>query len=65
VDRIDVAAALARLPLQMRAVITLRYVADLTVDEISAATGKSKNTIKSELRIGLRRMRETWDGTSG
>ena len=65
VDRIDVAQALARLPPQMRAAMTLRYVADLTVDEISAATGKSRNTIKSELRVGLRRLRETWHGTSG
>lgn len=66
VDRVGIAQAMDRLPPRMRAVIALRYLADLTVDEISAATGKSKNTVKSEIRVGLRQLRATWlDDTDG
>lgn len=57
VDRVDVARAMDRLSPRVRAVIALRYVADLSIDEISAAIGRSKNTVKSELRTGLQRLR--------
>lgn len=68
-DRVGIAQAMDRLPPRMRAMIALRYLADLTVEEISVATGRSKNTVKSELRVGLRQLRATWlvdtDGLRG
>jgi RNA polymerase sigma factor (sigma-70 family) len=62
VDRVDLSRALESLPPRMRAIVALRYVADLSLEEISAATGRSKNTVKSELRVGLQRLRATWSG---
>jgi DNA-directed RNA polymerase specialized sigma24 family protein len=32
-------------------------VADLTVDDVAVALGRSRNTVKSQLRIGLQRLR--------
>jgi RNA polymerase sigma-70 factor (ECF subfamily) len=45
------------LPPQMRAAIVLRYYADLSVDEIATALGKSPNTIKAQLQTALDRLR--------
>jgi RNA polymerase sigma-70 factor (ECF subfamily) len=56
-DRLDIADAMAALPPQMRAVISLRYVSNLSVDEIAEALGRSRNTVKTELRLGLRHLR--------
>jgi DNA-directed RNA polymerase specialized sigma24 family protein len=41
----------------MRAAIVLRYYADLSVEEVAAALGKSPNTIKAQLQTGLDRLR--------
>jgi RNA polymerase sigma-70 factor (ECF subfamily) len=41
--------ALARLPAETRAVVTLRYWGDYTCEEIAAATGASVNAVKSRL----------------
>ena len=49
--------AIAGLPLQMRAAVVLRYYADLSVDEVAAALGKSPNTIKAQLQTALDRLR--------
>jgi RNA polymerase sigma factor (sigma-70 family) len=45
------------LPVQMRAAVVLRYYADLSVDEVAAALGKSPNTIKAQLQTALDRLR--------
>ena len=45
------------LPAQMRAALILRYYADLPVDEVAAALGKSPNTIKAQLQTALDRLR--------
>lgn len=58
-DRLALSSAIDGLPPRMRAVVTLHYVADLTVDEVSAATGRSRNTVKSQLREALARLRAT------
>ena len=50
-------AGIADLPLQMRAAIVLRYYADLSVEEVAAALGKSPNTIKAQLQTALDRLR--------
>ena len=50
--------ALASLPPRVRAAIALRYYADLNVYEVAAALGTSRNTVKTQLRIGLDRLRD-------
>ena len=45
------------LPTQMRAAVVLRYYADLPVEEVAAALGKSPNTIKAQLQTALDRLR--------
>lgn len=45
------------LPAQMRAAVVLRYYADLSVDEVATALGKSPNTIKAQLQTALDRLR--------
>jgi RNA polymerase sigma factor (sigma-70 family) len=56
--RADMRAALAKLPRRMRAAIALHYLAGLTVPETARAMGVSENTIKSQLKTGLERLRE-------
>jgi RNA polymerase sigma-70 factor (ECF subfamily) len=50
--------ALRRLPRRMRAAVVLHHMVGLSVDETAGAMAVSSNTIKSELKEGLRRMRE-------
>jgi RNA polymerase sigma-70 factor (ECF subfamily) len=57
-DRAALKDALGSLPPRIRAAIALRYYADLNVDEVAAALGTSRNTVKTQLRIGLDRMRD-------
>ena len=57
IGRIALLQALAELPPQMRAAVALHYVADLTVDDVALALGRSRNTVKSQLRVGLERLR--------
>jgi RNA polymerase sigma factor (sigma-70 family) len=57
-DRISLLAAVDRLPLQMRAAVVLRYYADLPIEGVAAALGKSPNTIKTQLRTALDRLRQ-------
>jgi RNA polymerase sigma factor (sigma-70 family) len=45
------------LPPQMRAAVVLRYYADLSVEDVAAALGKSPNTIKAQLQTALDRLR--------
>src|SRR5215469_6196165 len=52
----EVAAALARLPMTLREVIVLHYVADLPVEQIARECGMSSGTVKSRLVAGRRRL---------
>lgn len=52
----EVAAALARLPMTLREVIVLHYVADLPVEQIARECGMSPGTVKSRLVAGRRRL---------
>jgi RNA polymerase sigma-70 factor, ECF subfamily len=59
-------AALDRLPPPQRAVFLLKAEADLTLEEIAAATGASVETTKSRMRYALARLRAhlaTWRQT--
>lgn len=57
-QRADVRRALSNLPRRTRAAISLHYLAGLTVPETAQALGVSENTVKSQLRTGLVRLRE-------
>jgi RNA polymerase sigma factor (sigma-70 family) len=54
----DIRESLAALPARIRAAIALHYLGGLTVRETAASLGVSENTIKSELKTGLVKLRE-------
>lgn len=56
--RDEVMQALARLPIEQREVLVLRFYADLSVAESAAAIGTSEGTVKSRTSRALARMRE-------
>jgi RNA polymerase sigma-70 factor (ECF subfamily) len=58
-DRVALLGAVASLPIQMRAAVVLRYYADLPVEGVAAALGKSPNTIKAQLQVALDRLRHS------
>ena len=58
IDGVALRDALAALPPRMRAAVVLHYYADLTVDGVAAALERSPNTIKSQLREALSRLRQ-------
>ncbi len=55
--RADLMTAVAALPILQREVFLLRAEGDLTLEEIGAATGTSRETAKSRLRYALNRLR--------
>lgn len=57
-ERHAVYTAMRALPARTRAVIVLRYVADLPEVEVAAALGCSVGTVKSRASRGLARLRE-------
>ena len=65
IDGVALREALATLPPRMRAAIVLHYYADLTVDAVAATLGRSPNTIKTQLREGLARLRTQLADRSG
>ncbi len=65
-DRLTLTAALAQLPAGMRRVVVLRYVEDLSVEQVATLLGKSEGTVKSQAARGLAKLREVlgddgWD----
>jgi RNA polymerase sigma-70 factor (sigma-E family) len=54
--------ALAKLPRQQRAVLVLRYAADLPEAEIAELLGCSPGTVKTHAHRGLRALRESLGG---
>ena len=57
-DHIAVRDALRGLPPRMRAVVVLHHMAGMTVPQVARAVGRSENTVRSQLRVGLQRLRE-------
>jgi len=59
-DRLDGKAAvllIQRLPVAYQKVMRMRYVKDLSLQEISLITGKSKNTVAVQVHRGLAKLR--------
>jgi RNA polymerase sigma factor (sigma-70 family) len=65
-DRMVVRALLAEMPARQRAVVVLRFMCDLPVDEVAEILGCSEGTVKSQTSAGLgtlrRYFREFSDG---
>ncbi|MGW2278743.1 SigE family RNA polymerase sigma factor [Streptomyces sp. NPDC001770] len=57
VERSDLVAALARLPLRQREAVVLRYWEDLSETQTAAAMGCSVGTVKSNAAKGITRLR--------
>ena len=57
-ERLTLEDALARLTSRQRAVLVLRFYEDLTEVQAAAALGVSPNTVKSQTRVALQRLRE-------
>ena len=55
----EVRSAIEALPRRIRAAIVLHHLVGLSVRDTAVALGVSENTIKSELKSGLARLRET------
>jgi RNA polymerase sigma-70 factor (ECF subfamily) len=60
-EHVALIQGLATLPVRSRAAVVLHYYADLPVAEVAAVMGTSRNTVKSQLRTGLARLRELLD----
>ena len=56
--RAELSAAMANLPVEQREAVLLRFVDDLTIDEIAAATAVPAGTVKSRLHNALSALRE-------
>jgi len=57
----DMRQALMALPARTRAAVALHHLAGLSVRETADALGVTENTIKSQLKTGLARLREVLD----
>jgi RNA polymerase sigma-70 factor (ECF subfamily) len=64
-EHVALVQGLATLPIRSRAAVILHYYADLPVAEVAAVMGTSQNTVKSQLRTGLARLRELLDMSVG
>lgn len=61
-DRLDLAAAIGRLPLDQRLMVSLHYGEGLGVDEIAAAHGLAPGTVKSRLHAARRALKDYLEG---
>jgi RNA polymerase sigma factor (sigma-70 family) len=59
-DRLDVAAALRRLPTEQRVAASLFFGTDLSVAEIATITGVPEGTVKSRLFAARKALREVF-----
>ena len=57
-EALAVRQALRALPIRMRAAVVLHHMVGLSVAETAEALGTSPNTVKSQLKSGLARLRE-------
>lgn len=62
--RVELVQALGALPARQRAVLVLRYFADLPASEVALILDCSPGTIKSSTSRGLQRLRQTLDSAA-
>jgi len=60
-EHVALIKGLATLQIRSRAAVVLQYYADLPVADVAAVMGTSQNTVKSQLRDGLARLRKSLD----
>lgn len=60
-EETDLRAALATLPPRIRAAVVLHHMAGLPVRDTASALGVTENTVKTQLKTGLARLREALD----
>ncbi len=61
-ERLAMRAALMAVPPGQRAVLVLRFVADLSVEQVAGTLGCSTGTVKSQTARGLATLREAYEG---
>lgn len=59
-ELVSVRQALADLPLRIRSAVVLHHMAGLSVTEVAEAMNVSQNTVKSQLKVGMARLREVF-----
>lgn len=64
VDRIDLRAALLGLPSRQRQVLVMRYIGDLSDQDIAGAIGCSVGSVKTHTRRGLTALRRRFQADS-
>ncbi len=64
-DRLQLIAALAQLPPKQRQAVVLRYLEDLSVDEVAALLGRSPGTIKRASHDGLQNLKKILSSRKG
>lgn len=62
VERLALRSVLARLPKRQREVIVLRYLADMSEEDVAKALGVSVNSVKTHASRGFTRLRSTLGG---
>lgn len=62
-DKMLLTEMLSRLPPEQREVVILRYCNDLKLSDISKMLGVNLSTVKSRLRLGVRRLRKYMEGS--
>jgi RNA polymerase sigma-70 factor (ECF subfamily) len=64
-ERLDLEAALGRLPRKARLLLVLRYYLDMSFEEIGAVVGASPTAAKSSTHRALVRLRSEWGAQEG
>ncbi len=63
-EREALRSALARLSLDQRTIVVLRYYGDMSLEEIADRTGQRLGTVKSRLHYGLEALRAAYDAAA-
>jgi RNA polymerase sigma-70 factor (ECF subfamily) len=58
--QIELREAMGMLSARVRASLVLHYLVGLTVAETANTLGTSENTVKTQLRLGIERLRKEW-----